>query len=198
MKASVILAHPWPSSFNHGIFDTVCGVLGERGVPFHGHDLYAEGFDPLLREEELGTKRSADRLVNLYAEELVESDLLVFVHPNWWGQPPAILKGYIDRVIRPPHAYDFPPGDSGGGLPVGKLRGKYGIVFNTSNTAEEREENYFHDPLEYIWGRCVFGFCGIGEYSRIMFRIVADSTPEERRGWLEKVRETVESAINWR
>ncbi len=39
-------------------------------------------------------------------------------------QPPAILKGYIDRVVRPPYAYDFPEGDLGGGLPIARLAGK--------------------------------------------------------------------------
>ncbi len=74
------------------------------------HDLYEEKFDPLLTVDELGSDTSDDRLVNLYAGELMGSDCLFFIHPNWWGQPPAILKGYIDRVIRPPYAYDFPPG----------------------------------------------------------------------------------------
>jgi putative NADPH-quinone reductase len=143
----------------------------------------------------LGKKTSADPLVALYAKELLESDVLVFIHPNWWGQPPAILKGYIDRVIRPPYAYDFPPEDSGGGLPIGKLKGKFGLVFNTANTEQHREENYFHDPLDSIWERCVFGFCGIEQSERKTFRIVADSTEAERSGWLDDVRATIENVL---
>ena len=114
--------------------------------------------------------------------------------PTGGGQPPAILKGYIDRVIRPPHAYDFDENEQG--LPaVGKLSGKTGIVFNTSNTPEDRENNYFHDPLEYLWGRCVFGFCGMEEgVTRRMFRVVADSTEDMRKGWLGEVREIIEGA----
>ncbi len=54
-----------------------------------------------------------------YADELMASDLLIFVHPNWWGQPPAILKGWIDRVFRPGLTYRFEEGDSGKGIPVG-------------------------------------------------------------------------------
>ena len=195
MKASVLLAHPYRGSFNHAIFETVCRVFRERGVEVFGHDLYAERFDPVLTAEELGSDSSRDPLVNLCARELVESDLLFFIHPNWWGQPPAILKGYIDRVIRPPHAYDFPPGDSGGGLPIGKLAGKRGVVINTSNTPAERENDYFGDPLEHIWGRCVFGFCGIEKYYRRMFMMVADSEAEERARWLEEVGGIAEAAV---
>jgi NAD(P)H dehydrogenase (quinone) len=192
MKASVVLAHPYPKSFNHAIYSAVCSKLESMKIEVYKHDLYKEKFNPVLTVEELGSDISTDSLVNKYAEELMESGYLFFIHPNWWGQPPAILKGYIDRVIRPPYAYDFPPGDSGGGLPMGKLEGKYGIVLNTSNTGEERENNYFHDPLENIWKQCVFGFCGIEKYYRRMFRIVADSDVEQRMKWLEEVREIVE------
>ncbi len=187
MKASVILAHPYPKSFNHAIYGRVRAVLDRRGAAVYAHDLYAERFDPVLTASELGSDRSEDVLVNRYSAELIDSDLLFFVHPNWWGQPPAIMKGYIDRVIRPPHCYDFPPGDTGGGLPIGKLKGKRGVVFNTSNTEEAREEIYFHDPLECIWKQCVFGFCGMENSYRKMFRIVADSDEKQRRAWLDEV-----------
>jgi NAD(P)H dehydrogenase (quinone) len=195
MKATVILAHPYAGSLNHALYAATCQKLDSLGVIVYKHDLYADQFDPVLTVEELGTDTSTDRLVNQYAAELVASDYLFFIHPNWWGQPPAILKGYIDRVIRPPYAYDFPPGDTGGGLPIGKLHGKYGIVINTSNTADEREFNYFNDPLEHIWKQCVFGFCGIARYYRKTFRIVADSTFEQRTAWLKEAQAIVDTVI---
>ena len=195
MKATVILAHPYPKSFNHAIYQTVCSKLENMDITLYKHDLYEEKFDPVLTVNELGTDTSEDILVNQYAKELMDSDILFFIHPNWWGQPPAILKGYIDRIIRPPYAYDFPANDSGGGLPIGKLKGKYGIVINTSNTEDGREEKYFGDPLEKIWKQCVFGFCGLEKYYRKMFRIVADSNDETRKNWLNEVEQIVEKNI---
>jgi len=195
MKASVILAHPYKKSFNHAIFNTVCTKLKNLKLTVFSHDLYDEKFNPILTVEELGSDISSDVLVNKYAKELIESNYLFFIHPNWWGQPPAILKGYIDRVIRPPDSYDFPPCDTGGGMPIGKLKGKYGIVFNTSNTEKEREEKYFNDPLENIWRQCVFGFCGIKKYYRKMFRIIADSDLKQRQTWLKEVEDTVQNII---
>jgi NAD(P)H dehydrogenase (quinone) len=188
MKVCVILAHPYENSFNHAIYREVTETLRQEGIGVFCHDLYAEGFNPVLTRSELGKEKSRDELVSSYAEELVESDHLVFIHPNWWGQPPAILKGYIDRVVRPPYAYDFPEEDSGGGLPVKVLKAKSGIVFNTSNTREERENRYFGDPLANSWEKCIFGFLGIEKTHRRMFRIIADSTPEERREWLRIVK----------
>ncbi|HAJ78934.1 MAG TPA: NAD(P)H dehydrogenase [Fibrobacteres bacterium] len=196
MKASVILAHPHEGSFNHAIYMTINETLKLCGVIAFSHDLYKEKFDPVLTGKELGTDISDDVQVNRYVRELVESDILFFVHPNWWGQPPAILKGYIDRVIRPPHAYDFPDKDSEGGLPVQKLCGKYGIVYNTSNTGADREDNYFGDPLERIWKQCVFGFCGITRYHRRMFRVVADSNYGQRTAWIDEVRKDVVEAVD--
>jgi putative NADPH-quinone reductase len=196
MKATVILAHPYEKSFNHAIYQTVCHRLDNFGVRVYGHDLYKEEFNPVLTVRELGTDFSEDPLVNQYAHELIESDFIFIIHPNWWGQPPAILKGYIDRVIRPPHAYGLPPGDAGGGIPEGRLKGcRCAVVINTSNTGKEREENYFGYPLDKIWGKCVFGFCGIENYRREIFRIVADSDLELRTHWLSQAEYLVENVI---
>jgi NAD(P)H dehydrogenase (quinone) len=198
LRASVLLAHPYEKSLNHAFYRTVCDKLKELNVDIFAHDLYAEKFDPVMTRRELGTDRSDDALVNQYADELQVSDFLFFIHPNWWGQPPAIMKGYIDRVIRPPYAYDFPPGDSGGGLPIGKLKGKTGIVFNTSNTDENRETAVFGDPLENIWKNCVFGFCGLERYCRKMFRVVADSDSNLRKEWLKEAADITEHAVRVR
>ena len=193
--ASVILAHPYEKSFNHAIFAAATAALRARGILVFAHDLYAEGFDPVLTRAELGKEETQDPLAARYIRELVASDLLVFIHPNWWGQPPAIMKGYIDRVFRPPYAYDYGAGAAGSTEIAQKLVGKIGIVFNTSNTEEVRENEYFHDPLEHEWLKCVFGFCGIERRSRRMFRVVAESGAEERARWLEMVRDDIEAYL---
>lgn len=95
MKASVILAHPYAKSFNHSIYQTVVDSLEKYNVVVYGHDLYKENFQPVLSEVELGSDLSDDILVKQYANELVDSDFIIFIHPNWWGQPPAILKGIL-------------------------------------------------------------------------------------------------------
>ncbi len=195
MTAVVILAHPYGKSFNHAIHARIIHTLTINSVKTFSHDLYKDKFNPVITKEELGKKPTNDRKVRKYTKEVLDSDLLIFVHPNWWGQPPAILKGYIDRVIRPPHAYDFNDNDTGSGIPMGKLINKIGIVFNTSNTEKERESDYFHDPLQYIWNQCIFGFCGITKTYRKVYRIISDSTNEQRIEWLKDVEETIKRAI---
>lgn len=97
------------------------------------------------------------------------------------------MKGWVDRVLRENIAYIFPKEDNGGGLPIGLLKAKIGVVFNTSNTPKEREEHVFGDPLQRIWKDCIFDFCGITTFDRKMLRIIADSTGQEREEWLNEV-----------
>ena len=113
------------------------------------------------------------------------------MHPNWWGQPPAILKGWIDRIIRPGVAYEFLEGDGGEGIPVGLLKAKAALIFNTSNTPAERELAAFGNPLETLWKNCIFGLCGVTVVYRETFGVVVTSTAEQRQQWLTKVRRVV-------
>jgi len=128
-----------------------------------------------------------DHIIKMHCDDLVNSDGIIVIHPNWWGQPPAILKGWIDRVIRPGIAYEFEEGDEGEGTPIGLLKAKTALVFNTSNTSEERENRLFGDPLETIWRNCIFDFCGVKQFERKIFRIVVTSDLIRRQNWLNEV-----------
>lgn len=191
LKVSVILGHPRPGSLNHAIADTAIRALGENGHAVFFHDLYAEGFDPVLPSGEIPRDASLDPAIAAHCREIAAADGIVIVHPDWWGQPPAILKGWVDRVLRPGVAYRFLEGDGGEGIPVGLLRAKAALVFNTSNTPRERELAAFGDPLERLWRDCIFSLCGVPVFHRRMFSVVVASTEEERGRWLEEVRDTV-------
>ena len=195
MKTLVILGHPDPDSFNHAIARKVCEILCHNGHSVVFHDLCAEGFDPVLTKEEIPQDGVVPPVIQRHCEELRTAEGIVVVHPNWWGQPPAVLKGWIDRVIRPGVAYRFAEGDSGEGVPVGLLRMQAALVINTSNTAPEREQTAFGDPLEALWSRCIFDLCGVQNFRRRTFSIVVTSTPEQRRRWLEEVKELVTAAF---
>jgi len=187
MKVSVILADPDGDSFNHAIAATVVAALRRNGHEVRFHDLYSERFDPLLQGDEIRAGAPLPPDIRRHCDEVAEADGIVIVHPNWWGQPPAILKGWVDRVIRPGVAYEFLEGDGGEGVPHGLLKAKSAVVFNTSNTETAREIHVFGDPLETLWKNCIFGLCGIGTFYRRMFNVVVVSSDEQRRQWLEEV-----------
>lgn len=191
MNLSLILAHPKEGSLNHAIAQAARETLESSGHAVSFHDLYQEGFNPIMPYEEIQRSADIDPVLKAYCEEIAAADGIVIVHPNWWGTPPAILKGWVDRVIRPGVAYEFLEGDNGEGVPRGLLKARKAVVFNTANTPPAREQEAFGDPLETFWKSCIFGLCGVYEFHRKTYCPVIISTPEERRAWLEDVRETI-------
>lgn len=161
-------------------------------------DLYAEGFDPRLAAGEIPDRGETPRPIKAHCDELCSADGIVIVHPNWWGQPPAVLKGWIDRVFRPGRAYRFEEGDSGAGVPIGLLKARAAVVINTSNTEPERERTVFGDPLETIWKRCIFELCGVRSFYRRTFAVVVTSTPEQRRAWIEEAKAICRRVLEFR
>jgi putative NADPH-quinone reductase len=195
MKVSVILAHPHPGSFNHAIAAAVMQALRENRHDIVYHDLYAERFDPVLLYEEIPRDAWLDPVISAHCREIAAAEGIVIIHPDWWGQPPAILKGWVDRVLRPGVAYRFLEGDQGGGVPVGLLQAKAALIFNTSNTPRDRELEAFGDPLERLWKDCIFSLCGVPVIHRRMFSMVVTSTEEERRHWLGEVQGMVNTFL---
>jgi putative NADPH-quinone reductase len=139
----------------------------------------------------LQTHANLDPVILAHCREIVQADGIIIVHPNWWGMPPAILKGWIDRVLRMEIAYRFVANDKGEGVPVGLLKARTAIVFNTANTPPDREQEIFGDPLETLWKRCVFDLCGVKNVQRRTFAVVITSTPAQRAGWLREARAMV-------
>jgi putative NADPH-quinone reductase len=191
MNISIILAHPNPGSFNHAIASAAAEELRLHGHQAALHDLCQEQFPPLLPASELQTHANLDPVILAHCREIVQADGIIIVHPNWWGMPPAILKGWIDRVLRMEIAYRFVANDKGEGVPVGLLKARTAIVFNTANTPPDREQEIFGDPLETLWKRCVFDLCGVKNVQRRTFAVVITSTPAQRAGWLREARAMV-------
>jgi putative NADPH-quinone reductase len=180
----IILAHPDPASLNHALALAAAQAAKRLGHEVTVHDLYAERFPPALPAFEIPKGAPLPGWLERHCADLAAADGIVIVHPNWWGQPPAILTGWLDRVLRPGVAYGFEEGDGGEGVPVGLLRARAAVVLNTSNTPPAREREAFGDPLDHIWKRCVFALCGVKDVRRRTFSVVVTSTVEERRAWI--------------
>jgi NAD(P)H dehydrogenase (quinone) len=191
MNISIILAHPNPGSFNHAIAQAAAEALRGNGHTVRLRDLCAERFDPLMPAAEFAKDAKLDPVVAQHCQEIAAADGIIIVHPNWWGTPPAILKGWVDRVLRPEVAYRFVANDKGEGVPVGLLKARTALVFNTANTPDEREKEVFGDPLELFWKRCVFALCSVAEVRRRTFSVVITSSLQQRAEWLAEVKAAV-------
>lgn len=197
-----LIAHPRPDSFCHAISEQARALLISTGHDVVHHDLYQESFDPCLKADEAYTvgdsfeealSLSTDKVVLEHREQIRNANGLLVVHPNWWGKPPAILAGWMDRVLVPGVAYKLQEAD---GRPEALLNIKAAVVFNTSDTEAERERSELGDPLEAIWGRCVLPYCGVQHTHRAVFRPVVGSAQSTRENWLKEVKYICHSAFS--
>ena len=188
MKTLLLLGHPKPNSLNHAIAEKSALVLKALGHEVTAHDLYQERFDPVLpwNEENLPEEKLPVFVQN-HLRTFKEAEGVIFIHPNWWGGPPAILRGWIDRVVRTNSCYNF----TKDGV-VSYVNNKIVQVFSTSNTPRDVEMNVYGDPIENFWKTVVFGLIGYKSFERRNFESVVLSTPDERQGWLEEVETTLQ------
>ncbi|MHA7133017.1 NAD(P)H-dependent oxidoreductase [Oerskovia turbata] len=193
-RALVVVAHPDPTSFVHALADAAATALADGGHDVVVHDLYADRFDPVLHPEGASTTRragesaytvGADSLTTRYRRDLAAAHTLVVAHPNWWGKPPAIMAGWIDRVVVPGVAYELPTGQ---GEPTPLLALRRLVVLNTGDTPLEREHEVFGDPLALVWERCVGAYLGDATVDRLLASPLAGSTLARRESWLTQAR----------
>lgn len=110
MRVLYIYCHPLPESFHAAILQAALERLEREGHRIDLLDLYAEGFDPVLGEEERRGYHDLARNqtpVARYAERLRLAQALVVQFPTWCYGPPAMLKGFLDRVMLPGVAFDL-------------------------------------------------------------------------------------------
>ena len=102
MSTLIVYCHPYEQSFCHAMLDALCERYDREGTPYQIIDLHADGFDPILSRDELAVYvegTALDPLVTRYQELIAGSDRLVFIFPIWWNDMPAMLKGWLDKVL---------------------------------------------------------------------------------------------------
>jgi NAD(P)H dehydrogenase (quinone) len=181
VEALILLAHPNAGSFNHALAGHVREALEQSGAPVRFHDLYAEEFDPVMTADEFRRKFSFDPSVQAFTQEIHAARLLVFVHPDWWGQPPAILKGWVDRVFRPGVAYEYEGEEFIAKEKIPLLTNHRALVIITSEASAFEMETPIH-----LWRRKIFEFCGVMEDQILVMPNLRDSTHRQRRDFLER------------
>jgi NAD(P)H dehydrogenase (quinone) len=97
MNVLLILAHPNQGSFNHAIAEAAIQALQQNGHQAVFYDLYQEFFDPILRFKEIPKEAALDPIIQKHYQEIALTEGIIIVHPNWWGMPPAIFIGCINK-----------------------------------------------------------------------------------------------------
>jgi NAD(P)H dehydrogenase (quinone) len=189
MKHLVVLAHPRPGSFTHQVCDTWCATVRELGHQVVLRDLYAMGFNPVAAPEEAYTRPPQPPAADVQVEmdHLVAADAVSFIAPVWWIAPPAILKGWLDRVLRGGgFAYGYGPNG-----PTGTLRGKTATVFTSAgSTQQEFLASGKMDAIRVMWKAGTIEFCGMQLLEHVHFGPVGSrATAETVAGYLLQVRD---------
>jgi NAD(P)H dehydrogenase (quinone) len=189
MKHAVIFAHPKKKSFTATVAATYAAAVGELGHEAVVRDLYGVGFDPCLKAEEIPTARGYWTAPDVVAERKVidGADVFVFVYPFWFNAPPAILKGYVDRVFGMGFGYE--PGH-GGTWPL--LEGRRLISFSSSGAPDQWvQQTGALTTLMQQFDRHVAAVCGLVVADHVHFSGMSQQVTED---WVERMLADVRAA----
>lgn len=159
MKHLIICAHPNPDSLAHHFKKTILQLLHEQGHRVVVRDLCELDFDPVLSFTDMQGQRkgivSAD--VREEQEHIVWADCITFIYPIWWTGMPAIMKGYIDRVMSYGFAYRYDLG-----IQKGLLTGKTTVIINTHGKSNEEYADCGMDKaLSLTSDKGIYAYCGL-------------------------------------
>lgn len=190
-KHLIILSHPREGSFTREVAQTYAEAVRALGHAVVLRDLYRMHFDPVAGETESFTRATAEPAddVRVEMEHVRWADVLTFVSPVWWIAPPAMMKGWLDRVLRPGFAYGYRPDRKVGGL----LTGKQSLVFTSAgSTVQEFLDSGKMQSIRTMWDIGTVRFCDMQLLDHLHFGPVGSrATPEMIDQNLARVRGAV-------
>ncbi len=180
----LIYGHYNPNSFNASIRDEFIKTSLELGNKVNIIDLYKEKFDPVFSGEK------PDEVVLNHRKKIEESNVIVLIAPIWNFRMPAIVEGWIDKVLAPPWAFKFKRLFGNYGYPVGNLNGKKAVIFCTYGSPQFAVRTFFLNMPTKRLRRGVFNICGITDVIYRRYFAVPFVSNEKRKKFLEDVRKT--------
>jgi putative NADPH-quinone reductase len=189
VRALLVHAHPRAESYGAALRDAAARGLAAGGHEVDVLDLHVDGFEPRLSRAEwadhrtAGAARAAD--VQDHGARLQAASALVLVYPTWWGGPPAILKGWFERVWVEGVAYTLPPG-AARVRPL--LRNLRRLVVVTTHGSPKRINVVEGEPGKHLVGRQLRALCHPLARTRWLALYGMDTAAEaERRAFLARV-----------
>lgn len=183
-KVLVILGHPRIDSLCGALADQFCAGALAAGVELRRLDLASLTFDLHVHTESPNDQPLEADLWQARAL-LTWADHLVFVYPTWWGMVPALLKGFLDRILAPGFAFRTCEGGIGY---QGLLTGRSAQLITTMDTPPFIHKLLYREPGKNALARASLGFCGVSPVNSVAFGPVKDVSLEKRQDWLEQAR----------
>jgi putative NADPH-quinone reductase len=189
MKVVIVFNHPYEGSFCNAILASV-----EQGLQRANHEvdvinLDKEGFNPVMTSQDLRAfkdKMPIDPKVLEYKHRLEQADHIVFIFPIWWELMPAMMKGFIDKVIFPGVAFDYKNDSNTRMKPL--LTQVKGLSFiTTMNTPRILYRLIFGNAIQKALMIGTFWKLGYKNRKWISFNMVKSVSEEKRKMWLNRV-----------
>ena len=194
MKTLIIYNHPHEGSFCSAIRDAVQSGLDTAGHSYKLINLDEDKFDPVMHEKDLkafvqggrlgeaGTE-GVDPLVMSYVEKMRWAERIVMIFPIWWMTMPAMMKGFVDKVIFPGMVYKMD-----GSRLVSMLSGlKQVTIITTMNTPVDIYKDVFNNSIEGSLIKGTFNQIGIHDIRWISLNMVKQVGDEKRWVWLDEI-----------
>lgn len=163
----IIYAHPGRKGHNAHTLNEVEDWLNANDNEYELIDLYKEGYDPILGQTEhlVSGKPVVTKETKKYQEMVRKAKQLIFIYPVWWAGPPAILKGFFDKVFSAKFAFKYEklpfPIFGMKARPVPLLKGKKAVVFQTSGAQPWVQKLFLRNAYVYLAKKLTLSFCGI-------------------------------------
>lgn len=172
----------------HSVGNSLCGSIADaytKGAQASGHEvrlisLASLKFDPILHNGYNTIQPLEPDLVDAQ-EAMLWAEHLVFVYPIWWGSIPAILKGFLDRILLPGFAFKFRPGAL---MVDGLLAKRTAHLIATMDTPPWYYRLVYRMPGHNQMKRTILEFCGIKPVAITSFGPVKNSSTATREKWL--------------
>jgi NAD(P)H dehydrogenase (quinone) len=182
-RALLLFGHADENTFNHGLAAGYADGFQAAGGRVDRIDLAALRFDPVLHHGYRVPQPLEPDL--LMARDAIEAaDHLVWVFPTYWASPPAVVRGFVDRLFLPGWAFKFGPESA---LPKGLLAGRSARVITTMDTPAWWYTGVTHRCLHRSFGTATLSFCGLAPLSFTSIHGVREMGDAERAMEIEKV-----------
>ena len=183
-KAFLVYGHYNDKSFNAAIKDTFIETATKNGHSVDCVDLYKENFNPVFSGEK------PDQTVLDHRKIIEAADAIVLIAPIWNFRMPAMVEGWIDKILSPPWAFTFKKLFGNYGYPIGNLKGKKAIIFCTYGSPQFAIRTFFLNMPTKRLRRGVFNICGITDVIYRRYFSVPFVSDEKRKKFLDDVRNT--------
>jgi 1,4-dihydroxy-2-naphthoate octaprenyltransferase len=183
MRCLLILAHPRRNSLCGSLFDACAEGARQAGVECRELVLSEMRFDPNVHADSPEHQPLEPDLVRAQ-RDIHWAEHLVFVYPTWWGTYPALLKGFLDRVLTPGFAFRHVTHDRWDKL----LSGRTADLITTMDTPPLVYRFIYRAPGKQALARATLGYCGIRSVRIAAFGPVLAAQTSQRQKWLAQAR----------